>query len=82
MEATPEVMSYIVIGIQAAMGDRAQEKETVTRKGKKTEPKQKSDGIGTGQTEAQVPNKEGRRTQLEAPGKTKEEKWKVDSRSC
>ena len=82
MEATPEVMSYIVIGIQAAMGDRAQEKETVTRKGKKTEPKQKSDGIGTGQTEAQVPNKEGRRSQLEAPRKTKEEKWRVDSRSC
>ena len=79
-EVTPEVMSYLVIGIQTAMGNRAQKKKTLTRKGKKTEPKRKNSGTGTGQTEVQVPNEEDRRTQPEAPGKTKEKKWRADSR--
>ena len=79
-EVTPEVMSYLVIGIQTAMGNRAQKKKTLTRKGKETEPKRKSSGTGTSQIEVQVPNEEDRRTQPETPEKTKEKKWMADSR--
>jgi hypothetical protein len=82
LDVSPEILSYMMIGIQMTMGNSTQEEEPATKKRRNKEKlKQEGEEIGADNTEPQTPNKEGKKSQLITPEESKKDKWRFDSGS-